>query len=76
MPKYCFPFELIKYIFGCLVFISLYTIQVFFCIFSLSHPDNALIVNELVTPKHIVPGWYFLAYYTMLKLDIEKMQDS
>jgi len=62
-----FPFELIKDIFGFLVFITLYTIQFFFGIFSLSHPDNAFIVNELVTPKHIVPEWYFLSYYTMLK---------
>ena len=24
-------------------------------------------VNELVTPLHVVTGWYFLSYYTMLK---------
>merc|ERR1712037_968317 len=62
-----FPFELIKDIFGLFIIITLYTIQLFFGIFSLSHPDNAFQVNELVTPLHIVPEWYFLSYYAMLK---------
>ena len=52
---------------GLFIIITLYTIQLFFGIFSLSHPDNAFQVNELVTPLHIVPEWYFLSYYTMLK---------
>ena len=42
-------------------------IQLFIGIFTLSHPDNAFQVNELITPLHIVPEWYFLSYYTMLK---------
>ena len=46
---------------------SLYTIQLFIGIFSLSHPDNAFQVNELITPLHIVPEWYFLCQYAMLK---------
>eukprot|EP00397_Hematodinium_sp_SG-2012_P046451 GEMP01052483.1.p1 GENE.GEMP01052483.1~~GEMP01052483.1.p1 ORF type:complete len:255 (+),score=-99.60 GEMP01052483.1:305-1069(+) len=62
-----FPFELIKNIFGLFIIITLYAIQLFFGIFSLSHPDNAFQVNELVTPLHIVPEWYFLSYYAMLK---------
>ena len=62
-----FPFILIKDIFGLFTVGSLYTIQLFIGIFSLSHPDNAFQVNELVTPLHIVPEWYFLSYYTMLK---------
>ena len=47
-----YPYNLFG--FGFLVFITLYTIQFFFGIFSLSHPDNAFIVNELVTPKHTI----------------------
>ena len=58
---------LIKDIFGLFIIITLYTIQLYFGIFSLSHPDNAFQVIELVTPLHIVPEWYFLLYYTMLK---------
>ena len=62
-----FLFVLIKDIFGLFIIITIYTIQLYFGIFSLSHPDNAFQVNELVTPLHIVPEWYFLSYYTMLK---------
>merc|ERR1712051_1169226 len=48
------------------IIMGLYIIA-FFGIFSLSHPDNAFQVNELVTPLHIVPEWYYLSYYAMLK---------
>merc|ERR1711977_334340 len=34
---------------------------------SLSHPDNAFEVSVLVTPLHIVPEWYFLEFYAILK---------
>ncbi|PFH30848.1 putative apocytochrome b [Besnoitia besnoiti] len=34
----------------------------------LSHPDNSIPVNRFVTPLHIVPEWYFLAYYAVLKV--------
>ena len=34
---------------------------------SLGHPDNALEVCGLLTPLHIVPEWYFLCQYAMLK---------
>ena len=61
------PFALTKDTFGLFIIITLYTIQLYFGIFSLSHPDNAFQVIELVTPLHIVPEWYFLSYYTMLK---------
>jgi len=36
-------------------------------IFNFSHPDNSLEVHSLVTPLHIVPEWYFLFYYGILK---------
>merc|ERR1712037_112583 len=38
-----------------------------FHISSFSHPDNALEVCGLLTPLHIVPEWYFLCQYAMLK---------
>merc|ERR1739848_472147 len=62
-----FPFILIKDIFGLFIIITLYTLQLFFGIFNLSHPDNAFEVSGLVTPLHIVPEWYFLSFYSMLK---------
>merc|ERR1711920_649921 len=45
----------------------LYFLQTHFGISSLSHPDNALEACALLTPLHIVPEWYFLCQYAMLK---------
>merc|ERR1711933_65248 len=42
-------------------------LEIFFDFISLSHPDNALEVSVLVTPLHIVPEWYFLEFYMILK---------
>merc|ERR1711894_288545 len=62
-----FPFIFIKD----LVFVSgilwLYYLQTHLGISSLSHPDNALEACSLLTPLHIVPKWYFLCQYAMLK---------
>lgn len=33
----------------------------------LSHPDNYIMANSLVTPAHIVPEWYFLPFYAILR---------
>merc|ERR1712075_48114 len=62
-----FPFIFIKDFFGLILILSLYFLQAHFGVSSLSHPDNALEVNALLTPLHIVPEWYFLCQYAMLK---------
>jgi len=33
----------------------------------LGHSDNYIIANPLVTPTHIVPEWYFLPFYAILR---------
>jgi ubiquinol-cytochrome c reductase cytochrome b subunit len=33
----------------------------------LGHPDNYIQANSLVTPAHIVPEWYFLPFYAILR---------
>ena len=50
-----------------LLILCLYLLQTHFGISSFSHPDNALEVCRLLTPLHIVPEWYFLCQYAMLK---------
>lgn len=45
----------------------IYIIQVSYGTITLIHPDNTMEVSALVTPIHIVPEWYFLIYYTILK---------
>merc|ERR1712212_885843 len=62
-----FPFILLKDFFGLIVILCLYFLQTHFGVSSLSHPDNALEACALLTPLHIVPEWYFLCQYAMLK---------
>merc|ERR1711879_59586 len=62
-----FPLILVKDFFGLVVILFLYFFQTHFGISSLSHPDNALEACALRTPDHIVPEWYFLCQYAMLK---------
>merc|ERR1712213_38580 len=62
-----FPFILLKDLIGLILILCLYFLQTHFGISSLSHPDNALEASALLTPLHIVPEWYFLCQYAMLK---------
>merc|ERR1712072_1526021 len=62
-----FSYIFTKDSFGFLVLLLLYFLQVGFGFLVVSHPDNALEVNILVTPFHIVPEWYFLSFYALLK---------
>ena len=40
---------------------------IFFAPNMLGHPDNYIPANPLSTPAHIVPEWYFLPFYAILK---------
>merc|ERR1712083_73961 len=62
-----FPFIFLKDFFGLILILCLYFLQTHFHVSSLSHPDNALEASALLTPLHIVPEWYFLCQYAMLK---------
>merc|ERR1712014_49775 len=62
-----FPFIFLKDFFGFILVLCLYFLQTHFGISSLSHPDNASEACALLTPLHIVPEWYFLCQYAMLK---------
>jgi ubiquinol-cytochrome c reductase cytochrome b subunit len=33
----------------------------------LSHTDNYILADPLVTPSHIVPEWYLLSFYAILR---------
>jgi ubiquinol-cytochrome c reductase cytochrome b subunit len=49
-----------------LFFIILF-IFVFYAPNYLGHPDNYIEADPMVTPQHIVPEWYFLPFYAMLR---------
>ena len=53
---------------GLQLLITVLILQSCFGILELSHPDNNIPVNRFVTPLQIVPEWYFLAYYAILKV--------
>merc|ERR1712137_392697 len=61
------PFIISKDLYGNIFILYLYFLHVNFGFSSLSHPSNALEANALLTPLHIVPEWYFLCQYAMLK---------
>lgn len=44
-------------------------LSLMYCFFpnTLGHPDNYILANSQVTPMHIVPEWYFLPFYAILK---------
>jgi quinol-cytochrome oxidoreductase complex cytochrome b subunit len=58
---------LIKDFFTLLVCLWIFFFLVFFYPNLLSHPDNFIPANPLVTPPHIVPEWYFLPFYAILR---------
>merc|ERR1712124_78668 len=62
-----FPFFMSKDLFGFTLLGLLGFLEIFFDFISLSHPENAFEVSVLVTPLHIVPEWYFLEFYAILK---------
>jgi ubiquinol-cytochrome c reductase cytochrome b subunit len=49
------------------VFLCLFVYFVFYLPNYLGHPDNYIAANSLKTPAHIVPEWYFLPFYAMLR---------
>ncbi len=49
------------------VFMLVFAALIFFSPNLLGHPDNYIEANPLSTPAHIVPEWYFLPFYAILK---------
>jgi ubiquinol-cytochrome c reductase cytochrome b subunit len=61
------PFATIKDAFAMIVFLAVYLYFVFYIPNYLGHPDNYIEANALKTPSHIVPEWYFLPFYAILR---------
>jgi ubiquinol-cytochrome c reductase cytochrome b subunit len=67
------PYYTVKDIFGFGVFFLVFFGFVFFNPNSLGHPDNYTVANPMVTPPHIVPEWYFLPFYAILRSIPDKL---
>jgi ubiquinol-cytochrome c reductase cytochrome b/c1 subunit len=61
------PHYTIKDGFAMVLFILLFAVLVFYAPNLLGHSDNYIPANPLVTPPHIVPEWYFLPFYAILR---------
>ena len=61
------PYFTIKDFYGLGVFLIVYCSFVFFLPNSLLEPANNIPANPMQTPTHIVPEWYFLPFYAILR---------
>jgi ubiquinol-cytochrome c reductase cytochrome b subunit len=61
------PYATVKDAFALVVFLAIYLYFVFYIPNFLGHPDNYIEANSLKTPAHIVPEWYFLPFYAILR---------
>ncbi|HEX5078426.1 MAG TPA: cytochrome b/b6 [Geminicoccaceae bacterium] len=61
------PYYTIKDLFGLGVFMIVFALLVFYWPNLLGHPDNYIPANPMQTPPHIVPEWYFLPFYAILR---------
>jgi ubiquinol-cytochrome c reductase cytochrome b subunit len=67
------PYYTVKDFFGLCVFFLIFAGFVFFAPNYMGHPDNYIPANPLVTPAHIVPEWYFLPFYAILRSVPDKL---
>lgn len=61
------PYYTVKDFVGFGVYFLIFAYFIFYQPNSLGHPDNYIPANPLVTPEHIVPEWYFLPFYAILR---------
>jgi len=61
------PYYTVKDGFAIILFLILFAAFLFYNPNALGHPDNYIPADPLVTPAHIVPEWYFLPFYAILR---------
>lgn len=67
------PYYTVKDFFGFGVFFLIFAFFVFYAPNYLGHPDNYIPADPMVTPAHIVPEWYFLPFYAILRAVPDKL---
>ncbi|KRE02502.1 cytochrome B [Bosea sp. Root670] len=67
------PYATVKDIFGMVVFMILFAWFVFYQPNFMGHADNYIPANPASTPAHIVPEWYFLPFYAILRAIPDKL---
>ena len=67
------PYYTVKDIFAIVVFLVFFAWMMFMVPNFMGHPDNYIPADPLVTPPHIVPEWYFLPFYAILRAIPDKL---
>ena len=67
------PYYTIKDLFGLSFVLTIFFLVVFYAPDYLGHPDNYIPADSLKTPAHIVPEWYFLPFYGILRAIPDKL---
>lgn len=68
-----YPYFYVKDLFSLMCFILFFSIILFYFPNLLGHPDNYIPANPMSTPAHIVPEWYFLPFYAILRSIPDKL---
>jgi len=67
------PYYTFKDIFGVFIFFLILSVFVFYYPNVLGHPDNYIMANPMQTPASIVPEWYLLPFYAILRAIPDKL---
>ena len=67
------PYYTVKDLFYLSCFLILYAVLVFYAPNMLVEPVNAIAADPVVTPEHIVPEWYLLPFYAILRSIPDKL---
>lgn len=62
-----YPYYVSKDLFAFSVYLFIFGGFVFYFPNVLNHPDNCVRADPMHTPAHVVPEWYFLPYYAILR---------
>jgi len=68
-----YPYFYVKDLFSFMCFVLFFSIILFYYPNMLGHPDNYIPANPMSTPAHIVPEWYFLPFYAILRSIPDKL---
>ena len=62
-----YPYFYVKDLFGFFVLLFVFLFYIYYNPNDLGHPDNYIVADSIKTPSHIVPEWYFLPFYAILR---------
>lgn len=68
-----YPYFYVKDLLAFFILLLIFSGFVFYYPNALGHSDNYIEANSLVTPPHIVPEWYFLPFYAILRSIPDKL---